>query len=116
MRMAKARKEYLPIIEGKQGDKAVEAVLQHFENEEVRHLFFEFYGDLEDMFDIISPDAFLREYLDDFDTLARMYAILKEAYESGILTIESFLGKWRIWCSSILKVGRSTETGSYGDK
>lgn len=82
--MEEARKSYLKLIEGKIQDKAVEAVLEHFKDEEKREQFFEFFKELQDIYDIISPDAFLRPYLEDFDTLLRMYKITKEAYEHTI--------------------------------
>jgi type I restriction enzyme, R subunit len=86
--MEEAKTKYLSIIEGKKGDKAVEAVLEAFLPEETRQKYYDFYEELEDIYDIISPDAFLRPYVDDFDTLARMYAILKEAYDRGLLDRE----------------------------
>jgi len=82
--MEEARKVYLILIEGKVQDKAVEAVLEHFKNEEERQKFFVFFKELQDIYDIISPDAFLRSYLEDFDTLLRIYKITKEAYEHTI--------------------------------
>ncbi len=83
--MTQAEDAYLPIPGDRKGDKAVEAVLEAFRDEEKRHSFYEFYSNLEDIYDILSPDAFLRMHLDSFDTLSRMYTILREAYEPGIL-------------------------------
>jgi type I restriction enzyme R subunit len=79
--MQKAKGEHLSILEGKRRDKAVEAVLDHFNDDERRHLFYAFFEGLADFYDIISPDAFLRPYIRDFETLGKMYSILKEAYE-----------------------------------
>jgi len=76
--------EYLALILGKPSDKAVEVVLNHFLEEELRHKFYDFYRELSNIYEILSPDAFLRPYLEDYDTLSRMYRILKEAYESGL--------------------------------
>ncbi|GAB6184464.1 hypothetical protein JCM13991_22380 [Thermodesulfovibrio hydrogeniphilus] len=92
-KMQSARKEYLSLIEKQTKDKAVEIILTHFQDEERRHEFYEFYKELADMYEIISPDAFLREYLDDYDTLSRMYRILKEAYEPGTLVDKEFTRK-----------------------
>jgi len=91
--MEQARKNYLLLIEGKSQDKAVEALLQHFLDEEKRLEFYEFFKELSDIYEILSPDAFLRPYLEDFDTLARMYKIVKEAYEPGILVDREFARK-----------------------
>ncbi len=73
--------EYLSLVSGKPADKAVEAVLKHFLLDDVRHEFYEFYRELSNLYEILSPDAFLRPYLEDYETLSRMYRILKEAYE-----------------------------------
>lgn len=83
--MEQAKTEYLVIIGDKTKDKAVEAVLEHFIDETVRHKFYEFFKEVSDIYEIISPDSFLRPYIDDYDTLARMFRILREAYEPGVL-------------------------------
>jgi len=91
--MEYAKKEYLSILEGKKSDKAVEAILDNFRDEELREEFYRFYSELSSMYEIISPDAFLRPYLDDYDTLSRMERILKEAYEPGLLINRDFARK-----------------------
>jgi len=80
-KMKFAKERYLSIIEGRSQDKAVEVVLEEFRNEQKRHEYYQFFKELESLYEIISPDAFLRPFLDDFETLTRMYRILKEAYE-----------------------------------
>jgi type I restriction enzyme R subunit len=84
--MAKAQTQYLTIIIGKTSDKAVEALLEHFRNEDLRQSFYEFFEETSAIYEILSPDAFLRDHIKDYDTLARMYKILKEAYDPGIST------------------------------
>ncbi|MDZ7400014.1 MAG: type I restriction endonuclease subunit R, partial [candidate division KSB1 bacterium] len=79
-----AREHYLSVIRGHYGDKAVEAVLVHFQDETIRQEFYQFFKGLSESYDIISPDAFLRPYINDMETLARMYRMLREAYEPGI--------------------------------
>ncbi|MEM3333729.1 MAG: type I restriction endonuclease subunit R [Thermoplasmata archaeon] len=91
--MENARQKYLILIKGKTQDKAVEAVLNHFMDEEKRLEFYQFFKELSDMYDILSPDAFLRPYIDELETLARMYRIVKEAYESGISIDKEFSRK-----------------------
>jgi len=91
--MEEARKEHLRTLEGKAWDKAVEAVVEDFRDEERRHVYYKFYKELSDIYEILSPDAFLRPFIDDFETLARMYRILKEAYEPGVLIDREFSRK-----------------------
>ncbi len=77
--------EYLSLVARKPPDKAVEAVLNHFLVDDARHEFYEFYRELSNLYEILSPDAFLRPYLENYDTLSRMCRILKEAYEPGVV-------------------------------
>ena len=91
--MKKAREKYLSLIEGKTQDKAFEAVLEHFRDEERRKEFYKFFKELSAIYEIISPDAFLRPYIDDYETLSRMYKSLIENYERGIPIDREFTRK-----------------------
>ncbi|VUT24554.1 MAG: hypothetical protein MASP_00571 [Candidatus Methanolliviera sp. GoM_asphalt] len=88
-----AKEKYLSLIEGKTQDKAVESVLEHFKDEEKRHEYYQFFKEISDIYEILSPDAYLRPYVEDYETLARMYKILKEAYEPGISIDKEFAKK-----------------------
>jgi type I restriction enzyme R subunit len=83
--MAKGRIRYLTLAAGKVGDKAAEAVLETFRDEEKRQSFYGFFLELEDLYEIVSPDAFLREFVIDYERLADMYALLRAAYEGSEL-------------------------------
>lgn len=89
----KAREKYLILIEDKTQDKAVEAVLLHFMDEEKRQEYYKFFKEISDIYDIISPDDFLRPYIEIIETLAKMYRILKEAYEPRISVDSEFSKK-----------------------
>jgi type I restriction enzyme R subunit len=91
--MAEARAEYLGVLSGKSGDKAIEAALEHFRDVEVRQAFYRFFMDLEDLYEILSPDAFLRDYLRDYETLSRLYQVLRAAYDAGITIDREFSRK-----------------------
>ena len=88
-----AKTEYLILIRGKNKDKAVEAILDYFKDEVKRQEFYEFFKEISDIYEVISPDAFLRPHIEDFDTLARMFKILKEAYEPGVIIDKEFTRK-----------------------
>ncbi|MHA1353398.1 MAG: type I restriction enzyme subunit R domain-containing protein, partial [Candidatus Heimdallarchaeaceae archaeon] len=88
-----AKKTYLPIIRGKSRDKAVEALLESFIDEEKRKEFYKFFKEVEEEFDIISPDKFLAPYHSDYDKLTRMYKILKETFEPGLKVDKEFSRK-----------------------
>ena len=88
-----ARKTYLTIIKDKSQDKAVEAVLEYFRDEELRHEYYRFFKEVSEIYEILSPDAFLRPYLAEVEKLARMYRILREAYDPGIMVSKEFSRK-----------------------
>ncbi|MGB9876099.1 MAG: type I restriction endonuclease subunit R, partial [bacterium] len=80
------RSEYLPLLAGKQPDKAADSALQAFVDEEKRQDFYSYFTELQDLYEIISPDPFLREYLEDYQKLADLYALLCAAFEAGVPT------------------------------
>ncbi len=81
-RMAQARAEYLPLVIGKSADKAAESALEAFRAEDKRQTYYRFFQELEDLYEILSPDVFLREYIDDYHRLADLYDLLRAAYEA----------------------------------
>jgi len=91
--MESSGKNYLQLTEGKTQDKAVEAVLEYFIDEEKRHEYYQFFKELSDIYDILSPDVFLRPHIENVETLARMYRILREAYDPGISIDKDFSKK-----------------------
>jgi len=91
--IVQAKTTYLTLIKGKTKDKAVEAILQEFRDNEKRQKFYEFFKEIADIYEIISPDAFLRPHMKYYDTLARMFRILREAYEPGTMVDKEFTRK-----------------------
>lgn len=91
--MAQAREEYLGIGKGLKADKEVEAIVEYFRDEERRTALQEFVSELENLFEIIAPDAFLRPYLADYDAIMRISAIVREAFYPGLDVDRSFLRK-----------------------
>lgn len=100
-----ARAKYLVLVAGKAQDKAVESVLEHFIDEEERHGYYQFFKEISEIYDILSPDAFLRPYIEDIEILARMYRILKEAYEPGIIIDKEFSKKTALLVQEHTKSG-----------
>ncbi|MEJ5251085.1 MAG: HsdR family type I site-specific deoxyribonuclease [Armatimonadota bacterium] len=91
--MQEAREKYLPLAAGETEDKAAEAVLLHFRDKEAREAFYRFFRELEETYEILSPDPFLRLYLEDYQRLVEMYRLLRSAYEPHIPVDRSFLRK-----------------------
>lgn len=76
-----ARGSYLALDKDAGDKNKVELVLKYFADEERRQEFYSFYREVADIYDIISPDKFLRPYIDEYETLTRMYNIVKEQFE-----------------------------------
>ncbi|RLL86331.1 type I restriction endonuclease subunit R [Petrotoga sp. Shatin.DS.tank11.9.2.9.3] len=87
------KEKYLSIVAKKDRDKSVDAILEYFRDEEKRNEFYVYYKKLSGLYEILSPDKFLKKYLQDYDTLSRMYKILKNAYEKGVSVDEEFTEK-----------------------
>ncbi|MCX7983210.1 MAG: hypothetical protein N2572_09965, partial [Syntrophales bacterium] len=91
--MEEGRSSYLPLTAGKDGDKAAEAALEHFRDRNSREAFYRFFRELEEVYEILSPDPFLRPYLEDYQRLVEMYRLLQAAYEPHVPVDKSFLRK-----------------------
>ncbi len=77
------RGKYLSVWAGLTGDKATEAVLEHFRSIEKREEFYKYFKDTEELFEILSPSSFLRPYLKDYDRITQVYEVLRAAYEGA---------------------------------
>jgi type I restriction enzyme R subunit len=91
--MAQGRADYLLLTEGKTEDKAAEAVLEHFRDKERREAFYAFFRELQEIYEILSPDPFLRPFLEDYERLVGMYRLVRSAYEPHVPVDKSFLRK-----------------------
>jgi type I restriction enzyme R subunit len=64
---------YLPLTRG-WDDKAKEAAIAHFADKEQREAFYTFYRRVQNLYDILSPDAALRPHIEDYQRLAELYS------------------------------------------
>jgi type I restriction enzyme R subunit len=74
-------------------DKTAEAVLEHFRDKERREAFYAFFRELQEIYEILSPDPFLRPFLKDYERLVEMYRLVRSAYEPHVPVDKSFLRK-----------------------
>jgi len=65
-------------------DKAKERAVEHFKDKDRRGDFFKWFRQLQNLYDIISPDAFLRPYVDDYLALSQLYALIRNAYSDRV--------------------------------
>ena len=67
-RFGETAPEYLPYAHS-WDDRGKERAIAHFEDKEVREAFFKFFRGTQDIYNILSPDAFLRPFLKDYGAL-----------------------------------------------
>ena len=85
--------DYLGLIERNFNDKDVDTLIEHFRDPERRKEFFKEYKEIEMLYEIISPDAFLRPFIDDYATLSAVYDIVRKAYTKRVMVDRDFQRK-----------------------
>ena len=85
--------EYIGLIQRNFDDKDVDTLIEHFRDPERRKEFFKEYKEIEMLYEIISPDAFLRPFIDDYGTLSAIYAVVRKAYTKRIMVDRDFQRK-----------------------
>jgi type I restriction enzyme R subunit len=93
--MAQTAPQYLPLTEGRD-DKAKERAVEHLNHPDARDTFFRFFRELETLYDIISPDVFLRTHLEDYQALAELFAIIHTAYSDRPYVDRELAAKTRL--------------------
>jgi type I restriction enzyme R subunit len=91
--VGEARDDYLQVGRGLGGDKKVEAFIEAFRDQDRREVFYSFYREVEELYEILSPDPFLRPYVDDFGRLSEIYRLLRATFEPHLPVGRSFLHK-----------------------
>ena len=84
---------YISLITRHFDDKDVDALIEHFRDPERRKVFFKEYKEIEMLYEIISPDAFLRPFLDDYRTLSEIYATVRKSYTRYVIVDKEFQRK-----------------------
>ena len=85
--------EYLALVTQNFNDKDVDNLIEHFRDKDRRKEFFKEYKEIEMLYEIISPDAFLRPFLDDYATLSSIYAVVRRAYAKTVYVDKAFQRK-----------------------
>jgi len=74
-------------------DKDVDTLIEHFRDPERRKEFFKEYKEIEMLYEIISPDAFLRPFIGDYTTLSAIYDVVRKAYTKTVMVDRDFQKK-----------------------
>ena len=85
---------YLPFATG-WDDKAKERAIEHFDDKDSRETFFKFFKELQNLYDILSPDAFLHEFIAEYQALATLYGLIRNAYSDRIYVDKELTAKTR---------------------
>lgn len=83
---------YLPFAQG-WDDKAKERAVEAFGEAKTREEFFTFFKQVQSLYDILSPDAYLRPYIEDFGRLAELYQLVRSAYADRAYVDREFTEK-----------------------
>jgi type I restriction enzyme R subunit len=84
---------YLALVGRKFDDKDVDNLIEHFRDKERRKEFFKEYKEIEMLYEIISPDAFLRPFIKDYATLSAIYDVVRNAYARKVYVDRAFQRK-----------------------
>lgn len=76
---------YLPYAIPGGDDRDLSTAIAHFTDKEHRQAFFAFFKRLQSLYEILSPDAFLREYVPAYTRLADLFAKLRIAFALRVL-------------------------------
>ena len=92
-KMEQKAPEYLDLITQNFNDKDVDHLIEHFRDPERRKEFFREYKEIEMLYEIISPDAFLRPYIEPYGSLSAIYAVVRNAYSKRVYVDRDFQQK-----------------------
>jgi len=84
---------YLALVTRNFDDKDVDNLIEHFRDKDRRKEFFKEYKEVEMLYEIISPDALLRPFMDDYTTLSSIYAVVRNAYAKKVYVDRAFQKK-----------------------
>ena len=85
--------DYLALLKHKFNDKDVDNLIEHFRDPARRKEFFKEYKEIEMLYEIISPDKFLRPFSEDYGTLSAIYEVVRKAYTKQIHADKDFQRK-----------------------
>ncbi len=84
---------YLELIKHGFNDKDTDNLIDHFRDKSIRKEFFKLYKEVEMLYEIISPDKFLRPYIDTYATLSAIYQVVRNAYAKRVQVDREFQRK-----------------------
>lgn len=92
-KMEKDVPPYLELIQHGFNDKDTDNLINHFRDKSKRKEFFKLFKEVEMLYEIISPDKFLRPYIDTYTTLSAIYQVVRNAYAKRVQVDREFQRK-----------------------
>lgn len=80
-------------------DRAKDRAIEHFADRAARDEFFAFFQRLQNLYDILSPDAFLRPFIEDYHALAELFGLIRNAYGDRVYVDRELTAKTRSCCA-----------------
>ena len=74
-------------------DKILDNIIVYFADKKKRELFFEEFKEIQNLYEIISPDAFLSDHLNNYKKILEIFLLVKKAYAKKIYTDKNLLQK-----------------------
>ena len=116
-KLGRAEATYLAAGESGGADEGLEQLVYgRFLAPESRKAFFESYKEIEALWEILSPSPELRDHIDTFRRLARLYETVRNAYTSGINYTADLANKTRLLVQENVTQegpGRLTKTATF---
>jgi type I restriction enzyme R subunit len=91
--MTEEARPYLALCKGRVDDKAVERAIEALADKGKREAFFELFEEVQTLHEVLSPDVFLRPWIDDFGSLCVLYRIARNAFASRTLLLKDLMRK-----------------------
>lgn len=92
-KMEKEVPAYIVLIRHGFNDKDTDNLIDYFRDPSKRKEFFKLYKEVEMLYEIISPDKFLRPYIDTYATLSSIYQVVRNAYAKCVQVDREFQRK-----------------------
>lgn len=92
-KMERKAPAYIGMVKHGFDDRDIDFLLDHFRDKDRRKEFLKEYKAIEMLYEIISPDAFLRPFMADYAALAAIYVVLRKAYGESVNVDRAFQRK-----------------------
>ncbi len=104
---------YLQLIKFGFNDKDTDNLIAHFRDKSKRKEFFKLYKEVEMLYEIISPDKFLRPYIDNYTTLSAIYQIVRNAYGKRVQVDREFQRKTNELIQNKIDMGNLAQVNEF---